>query len=101
MSNSEFVDLRSDTVTQPSPEMRRFIAETEVGDDVDIEVHEVVVTDGDEAGSLLEVVQQGYRMHDRILRPVLVKAGPKVVDDSDSEDAVLEQEPDIDLGERT
>ncbi|MCH2571748.1 MAG: low-specificity L-threonine aldolase [Planctomycetes bacterium] len=34
MSNSEFVDLRSDTVTQPSPEMRRFIAETEVGDDV-------------------------------------------------------------------
>ena len=74
---------------------------TEVGDDVDIEVHEVVVTDGDEAGSVLEVVQQGYRMHDRILRPVLVKAGPKVVDDSDSEDAVLEQEPDIDLGERT
>lgn len=30
----EFVDLRSDTVTQPTPEMRRVIAEAEVGDDV-------------------------------------------------------------------
>ena len=28
------IDLRSDTVTRPSPEMRRFIAEAEVGDDV-------------------------------------------------------------------
>ncbi len=28
------VDLRSDTVTQPSPEMRRAMAEAEVGDDV-------------------------------------------------------------------
>src|SRR5947199_896552 len=28
------VDLRSDTVTKPSPEMRRAMAEAEVGDDV-------------------------------------------------------------------
>src|SRR5689334_11846015 len=28
------IDLRSDTVTQPSPEMRRAMAEAEVGDDV-------------------------------------------------------------------
>jgi threonine aldolase len=28
------IDLRSDTVTRPSPEMRRMIAEAEVGDDV-------------------------------------------------------------------
>ena len=27
-------DLRSDTVTRPTPEMRRAIAEAEVGDDV-------------------------------------------------------------------
>jgi threonine aldolase len=27
------IDLRSDTVTRPSPEMRRAIAEAEVGDD--------------------------------------------------------------------
>src|SRR5437867_11010042 len=31
------VDLRSDTVTKPSPEMRRAMADAEVGDDVFIE----------------------------------------------------------------
>ncbi|MCX6827353.1 MAG: aminotransferase class I/II-fold pyridoxal phosphate-dependent enzyme, partial [candidate division Zixibacteria bacterium] len=30
----EYIDLRSDTVTKPSPAMRRAIAEAEVGDDV-------------------------------------------------------------------
>ena len=30
----EFIDLRSDTVTRPSPEMRRAMFEAEVGDDV-------------------------------------------------------------------
>ncbi len=34
MSTNRPVDLRSDTVTKPSPEMRRAIAEAEVGDDV-------------------------------------------------------------------
>src|SRR5918995_6514838 len=29
------IDLRSDTVTRPTPEMRRAMAEAEVGDDVD------------------------------------------------------------------
>jgi threonine aldolase len=28
------VDLRSDTVTRPTPDMRRAMAEAEVGDDV-------------------------------------------------------------------
>src|SRR6185295_13445066 len=31
------IDLRSDTVTRPTPEMRRAMAEAEVGDDVFIE----------------------------------------------------------------
>jgi threonine aldolase len=30
----EFIDLRSDTVTRPTPAMRRAMAEAEVGDDV-------------------------------------------------------------------
>jgi threonine aldolase len=34
MTRDDIVDLRSDTVTRPSPEMRRAIAEAEVGDDV-------------------------------------------------------------------
>jgi threonine aldolase len=29
-----FIDLRSDTVTRPTPAMRRAMAEAEVGDDV-------------------------------------------------------------------
>tara|TARA_Y100000588_G_scaffold382771_1_gene470938 strand:+ start:26363 stop:27031 length:669 start_codon:yes stop_codon:yes gene_type:complete len=77
------------------------VIRTEIGDDVDIEVHEVVVTDGDEADSVLEVVQQGYRMHDRVLRPVLVKAGPKVVDESESQREVMGQDAGVDLGEGT
>ncbi|HTC95101.1 MAG TPA: low-specificity L-threonine aldolase [Terriglobales bacterium] len=34
MAASAMVDLRSDTVTRPTPEMRRAMAEAEVGDDV-------------------------------------------------------------------
>ena len=34
MNTNPIVDLRSDTVTKPTPEMRRVIAEAEVGDDV-------------------------------------------------------------------
>src|SRR4030043_87208 len=30
----DFIDLRSDTVTKPSPDMRKAMAEAEVGDDV-------------------------------------------------------------------
>jgi threonine aldolase len=32
--HNDFIDLRSDTVTQPTPAMRRAMAEAEVGDDV-------------------------------------------------------------------
>ena len=35
--NPSFVDLRSDTVTRPTPAMRRAMAEAEVGDDVYLE----------------------------------------------------------------
>jgi threonine aldolase len=34
MASRDIVDLRSDTVTRPTPEMRRVMAEAEVGDDV-------------------------------------------------------------------
>lgn len=34
MTDSDLIDLRSDTVTKPSPEMREAMAEAEVGDDV-------------------------------------------------------------------
>jgi len=34
MNPSDYIDLRSDTVTRPTPAMRRAMAEAEVGDDV-------------------------------------------------------------------
>ncbi|MGH2568481.1 MAG: threonine aldolase family protein [Bacteroidota bacterium] len=34
MSTNSFIDLRSDTVTKPTPDMRKAMAEAEVGDDV-------------------------------------------------------------------
>ncbi|MCK7503522.1 MAG: beta-eliminating lyase-related protein [Desulfobacterales bacterium] len=40
------VDLRSDTVTTPTPEMRRAMAEAEVGDDVFMEDPTVAATGG-------------------------------------------------------
>ena len=32
--NKQVIDLRSDTVTHPTPEMRKAMADAEVGDDV-------------------------------------------------------------------
>jgi len=37
MANTGVIDLRSDTLTKPSPAMRRAMAEAEVGDDVFLE----------------------------------------------------------------
>src|SRR5882762_6816863 len=34
LENARMVDLRSDTVTRPTPEMRRAMADADVGDDV-------------------------------------------------------------------
>lgn len=61
------------------------------GDPINVEIHEVVMTEGDQATAVVAELQRGYRMHDRVLRPVLVKAGPKpppdeVLDDAGSAD---------------
>ena len=48
-----------------------------IGDPIDVAVHEVVMTEGDEAIAVVAELQRGYRMHDRVIRPALVKAGPK------------------------
>ncbi len=51
------------------------------GDAIDVEVHEVVMTEGDAAAAVVEEVQRGYRMHGRVIRPALVRAGPAPPDD--------------------
>ena len=56
------------------------------GDPIDVEVHEVVMTDGEHATTVVAELQRGYRMHDRVIRPSLVKAGPKPEPDAESDD---------------
>lgn len=56
------------------------------GDTIDIELHEVVVTEGEEAEVVLDEIQRGYWMHERVIRPVLVKAGPKSADETPTTD---------------
>lgn len=54
--------------------------------------HEVVLREGEDGGSdvvVLEELQKGYVMYDRVLRPSLVKVGPP-----QSEDDAAEQETD-------
>ena len=51
--------------------------ECHAGDPIDVEIHEVVMTEGAEATAVVAEMQRGYRMHGRVIRPALVKAGPK------------------------
>ncbi|MDE2990766.1 MAG: nucleotide exchange factor GrpE [Chloroflexota bacterium] len=47
------------------------------GDPIDTSIHEVVMSDdGEGPMAVAEQLQRGYRMHDRVLRPTLVKAAP-------------------------
>jgi|SoiMethySBSTD1v2_1073268.scaffolds.fasta_scaffold487954_2 molecular chaperone GrpE len=49
-----------------------------VGQPFDPHLHEAVLRDGDpsEATTVNGELQKGYRLHDRVLRPTLVKVGP-------------------------
>jgi molecular chaperone GrpE len=63
--------------------------ECKLGEPVDITVQEVVVTDEVEGPLVvLEELQRGYRMHDRVLRPTQVRLGPRpdAADGSTSQD---------------
>ena len=56
------IDLRSDTITQPSPEMRRAMYEAEVGDDVygeDPTVNRLEAMSAEEMGELEDL----YKPH--------------------------------------
>ncbi len=51
--------------------------ECRAGDPIDVSIHEVVLTESDPATVVVSEMQRGYRMHDRVIRPALVKAGPE------------------------
>jgi len=66
---------------------REGLAEIETNGSFDPHVHEALLTQPSEAeeGSILEVIQRGYRLGDRVLRParVVVAAAPESQDDGD------------------
>lgn len=57
-----------------------------LGEKFDPRYHEAVAQDGDLGldGVIQEVFQAGYTMHDRLLRPALVKVGPPEEDEEDA-----------------
>ncbi|MCY4115173.1 MAG: nucleotide exchange factor GrpE [Chloroflexi bacterium] len=56
------------------------------GDAIDTAIHEVVMSDdGDGPMAVAEQLQRGYRMHDRVLRPTLVKSAPAASLESEAE----------------
>jgi molecular chaperone GrpE len=52
-----------------------------LGKEFDPHEHEAVMRDGDpdEATTVVSELQRGYRMHDRVVRPSMVKVGPPPV----------------------
>ena len=67
------------------------LAEIETDGQFDPHVHEALLSQPSDAeeGSVIEVVQKGYKLGDKVLRParVVVSAGaPRVADEEDDED---------------
>jgi threonine aldolase len=81
-SSTGFVDLRSDTVTRPTPEMRRAMAEAEVGDDGfddDPTVHALEETYAARVGKPAAVYVPSGTMANQIALRVLCRPGDLVV----------------------
>jgi len=78
----DLVDLRSDTVTRPTPEMRRAMAAAEVGDDgygEDPTVNELEEVYADRVGKAAAVYVPSGTMANQIALRVLAPAGSTVV----------------------
>jgi threonine aldolase len=81
------VDLRSDTVTAPTPAMRRAMAEAEVGDDVygeDPTVHALEEAVADRFGREAAVLTPSGIMATQVLLRALTSPGSEVVCESDA-----------------
>src|SRR6266513_1215406 len=76
------VDLRSDTVTKPTPEMRRAMADAEVGDDVyaeDPTVNQLQETFADMVGKDAAIYVPSGTMGNQLALRLLTKPGSLVV----------------------
>lgn len=81
------VDLRSDTLTTPTPGMRRAIARAEVGDDVygeDPTVRDLEATLADHFGREAAVLVPSGLMATQVLLRALTRPGTEVVCESDA-----------------
>jgi molecular chaperone GrpE len=50
-------------------------------------MHAVEVKEGDEEGKVLQVYSKGYKLHDRLIRPVMVLVSKKKVEQADDKNA--------------
>ena len=48
-----------------------------VGEDFDPNLHEAIMYGDGEEGKVVEDLQKGYKLHDRVIRPTIVKVGRK------------------------
>src|SRR3954468_13365903 len=79
---SAFVDLRSDTVTRPTPEMRRAMADAEVGDDVygeDPTVNELQEAFADRVGKQAALFVPSGTMGNQLALRLLTTPGTSVI----------------------
>ncbi|MCA1692087.1 MAG: aminotransferase class I/II-fold pyridoxal phosphate-dependent enzyme [Actinobacteria bacterium] len=77
-----FVDLRSDTVTRPTPEMRRAMAEAEVGDDLygeDPTVNALQEAFADRVGKEAALYVPSGTMANQLVLRILARPGTAVV----------------------
>jgi len=51
---------------------------------IDPMIHEVIVMDGDTGDVVTDILQSGYQMHGKVIRPAKVKAGGKVAEETNS-----------------
>src|SRR5581483_1220159 len=80
--DSGFVDLRSDTVTRPTPEMRRAMADAEVGDDLygeDPTVNALQEAYAERVGKAAALYVPSGTMANQIALRVLTRPGDLVV----------------------
>lgn len=86
-SEISLIDLRSDTVTRPTPEMRRAMAEAEVGDDVyseDPTVNRLEEAAADKLGYEAALFVPTGSMGNQVALAVHTRPGEEVVCDADS-----------------
>jgi molecular chaperone GrpE len=56
------------------------------GQDFDPNLHEAVMHGEGEEGKVLEELQKGYKLHDRVIRPAMVKVGSKKAEAADKQE---------------